>query len=166
MWMSEIRIIKNVCVKCECKYSEVSARAWAEWALLMMGKSAPKKCSPAFRGNIYTTKAGSTCPWIQMCCKHPCWEKTWEINKRKLYLSTMELKILTLYSVLITRLCTGFKVWFKNDHFLPYLDSVPQQESWEAQPFREVQITQLAVTWTKTNSLCLWWLRERHLAYI
>lgn len=58
----------------------------------------------------------------------------------------MELKISAPCSVLITRLCAGFKVWFRNDHFLPYLDSVPQQESWEAQPFREVQITQLAVT--------------------
>lgn len=128
--------------------------------------STPKKSSPAFRGNICNTKAGSTCPWVQMCCKHPCWEKTWEVNKIKLYLIATELKILTPCSVWITRLCAGFKVWFKNDHFLPFLDSVPQQESWEAQAFREVQITQLAVTWTKTNSLCLWWLRERHLAYI
>lgn len=162
--MPEKRIISNACVKCECKHSQVPARSSPEWALLVMSISSQKNVLLPSEGMFVTQRL--TPPAHGHKCKHPCWAKTWEVNKRKFYLITVELKILTPRSVLITRLCTGFKVWFKNDHFLPYLDSVPQRESWEAQPFREVQITQLAVTWTKTNSLCLWWLRERHLAYI
>lgn len=125
-----------------------------------------QNCTPDFRGITC-----STWPWMWMCCRHWCWAKTWEVRNKCMASRYHWIENFSSFSISqVMWVSAGFKIQFKRISIICLIwtpcSRLTEQESWEARPFREVQITKLAVTWTKTNSLCLWWLRERHLAYI